>query len=79
MTDVDWLDAVKWDKDGLGPAIAQDAASGQILMMAWMNRESLQLTTELGRAVYWSRSRQKLWRKGESYCGAKVSRCLVSC
>lgn len=60
-----WLDDIKWDDDGLVPAIAQDAASGKVLMMAWMNRESLQLTVDEGRAVYWSRSRQKLWRKGE--------------
>lgn len=63
--DIAWLDAVRWDRDGLVPAIAQDAASGKVLMMAWMNRESLQLTVQEGRAIYWSRSRQKLWRKGE--------------
>lgn len=62
----DWLDEVKWDQDGLVPAIAQDAETGRILMMAWMNRESLQQTAEKGEAVYWSRSRQKLWHKGES-------------
>ena len=61
----DWLDAVKWDTQGLVPAIAQDAKTGEILMVAWMNRDSLALTVEEGRAVYWSRSRQKLWRKGE--------------
>jgi len=60
-----WLDEIKWDTDGLVPAIAQDAESGKVLMMAWMNRESLQLTVNEGRAIYWSRSRQKLWRKGE--------------
>ena len=60
-----WLDDIKWDADGLVPAIAQDAASGKVLMMAWMNRESLQLTVDEGRAIYWSRSRQKLWRNGE--------------
>lgn len=60
-----WLDEIKWDADGLVPAIAQDAQSGKVLMMAWMNRESLQLTVTEGRAIYWSRSRQKLWRKGE--------------
>ena len=60
-----WLDAIKWDESGLVPAIAQDATTGKVLMMAWMNRESLSLTVEEGRAVYWSRSRQKLWRKGE--------------
>jgi phosphoribosyl-AMP cyclohydrolase len=61
----DWLDEIKWDADGLVPAIAQDAETGKVLMMAWMNRESLKLTVEQGRAVYWSRSRQKLWPKGE--------------
>lgn len=60
-----WLDVIKWDEQGLVPAIAQDASSGKVLMMAWMNRESLQLTVEEGRAIYWSRSRKKLWRKGE--------------
>jgi phosphoribosyl-AMP cyclohydrolase len=61
----DWLDAVQWDVDGLVPAIAQDAEDGRILMMAWMNREALQLTATGDHAVYWSRSRQKLWHKGE--------------
>ena len=60
-----WLDEIKWDADGLVPAIAQEAGSGKILMVAWMNREALKLTAEEGRAIYWSRSRQKLWRKGE--------------
>ena len=62
----DWLNAIQWNADGLVPAIAQDAASGDILMMAWMNVESLQLTAQEGQAVYWSRSRGKLWRKGET-------------
>lgn len=62
----DWLNAIRWTADGLVPAIAQDDATGDILMMAWMNRESLRLTVEEGQAVYWSRSRGKLWRKGES-------------
>lgn len=62
---MDWLDEIKWDSDGLVPAIAQDAKTGEILMMAWMNREALALTREHNRAVYWSRSRQKLWFKGE--------------
>jgi phosphoribosyl-AMP cyclohydrolase len=61
----DFLDQVAWNSDGLVPAIAQDAESGQILMVAWMNREALKLTVSENRAVYWSRSRQKLWRKGE--------------
>jgi len=61
----EWLDRVRWTADGLVPAIAQDAATGRVLMMAWMNRESLALTASEGRAVYWSRSRRALWRKGE--------------
>jgi phosphoribosyl-AMP cyclohydrolase len=61
----DWLDAIRWNDQGLVPAIAQEQASGKILMMAWMNRESLALTRETGHAVYWSRSRGKLWHKGE--------------
>ena len=60
-----WLDEIKWTDDGLVPAIAQDAGSGRVLMFAWMNRESLALTAETGEAVYYSRSRQKLWHKGE--------------
>ncbi|MBN7770405.1 phosphoribosyl-AMP cyclohydrolase [Marinobacter daepoensis] len=62
----DWLNDIQWTEDGLVPAIAQDADNGDILMMAWMNRESLRLTVEERQAVYWSRSRGKLWRKGES-------------
>jgi phosphoribosyl-AMP cyclohydrolase len=61
-----WLDTVNWNSDGLVPAIAQDVKSGRILMMAWMNRESLQLSAERGEAVYWSRSRNQLWHKGET-------------
>mgnify|MGYP001818138005 FL=1 len=60
-----WLDDVKWTDDGLVPAIAQDAKTGKLLMMAWMNRDALQETADSGNAVYWSRSRGKLWRKGE--------------
>lgn len=60
-----WLDEIKWTEDGLVPAIAQDAESGRVLMFAWMNRESLQLTVEKNEAVYYSRSRKKLWHKGE--------------
>ncbi|HZN23017.1 MAG TPA: phosphoribosyl-AMP cyclohydrolase [Burkholderiales bacterium] len=59
------LETVKWDDDGLVPAIAQDAASGRVLNLAWMNREALALTIETGVAHYWSRSRAGLWRKGE--------------
>lgn len=61
----DFLDEITWDKDGLLPAVAQDAKTDRVLMVAWMNRESLALTAKEQRAVYWSRSRQKLWRKGE--------------
>lgn len=60
-----WLDEIAWTKEGLIPAIAQDVESGKILMFAWMNREALALTQKEGYAVYWSRSRKKLWRKGE--------------
>jgi len=60
-----WLNEIKWDEQGLVPVIAQDAASGEVLMFAWMNREALAKTAELGEAVYWSRSRRKLWHKGE--------------
>ena len=60
-----WLDQIQWTADGLVPAIAQEAETGRVLMFAWMNREALQLTVNEGRAVYWSRSRNKLWRKGE--------------
>jgi phosphoribosyl-AMP cyclohydrolase len=61
-----FLDDIAWNEAGLVPAIAQDAATGEILMMAWMNREALQLTIAEQHAVYWSRSRNQLWRKGES-------------
>jgi phosphoribosyl-AMP cyclohydrolase len=60
-----WLDAIKWDAQGLIPAIAVDYATGEVLMFAWMNRESLRLSVAENRAIYWSRSRGKLWRKGE--------------
>ncbi|MGB5457928.1 MAG: phosphoribosyl-AMP cyclohydrolase [Gammaproteobacteria bacterium] len=60
-----WLDQIRFNTDGLIPAIAQDAASGRVLMLAWMNREALRLTAERKQAVYWSRSRGKLWHKGE--------------
>ncbi|GAA6132589.1 phosphoribosyl-AMP cyclohydrolase [Halopseudomonas sabulinigri] len=61
----DWLDSIKWDADGLVPAIAQDVHTQRVLMVAWMNREALQLTVQEGRGIYWSRSRNRLWRKGE--------------
>ncbi len=62
---MNWLDKIHWDDDGLVPVIAQEYNSGKVLMFAWMNREALMLTNKTKRAVYWSRSRQKLWRKGE--------------
>ena len=61
----DWLDTIKWTEDGLVPVIAQEEGSNKVLMMAWMNREALALTAESGHAVYWSRSRNRLWHKGE--------------
>jgi len=69
-----WLADVEFDANGLIPAIAQDAANGQILMVAWMNSESLAETAATGRAVYWSRSRQRLWRKGEESGHAQLVR-----
>lgn len=69
MADLDhslpWLDALKWDRDGMIPAIAQDAATGKVVMFAYMNRDSLLKTLACGQAVYWSRSRQRFWHKGE--------------
>lgn len=62
----DWLDQVAWNGEGLVPALAQDAASGEVLMLAWMNREALERTVASGEATYWSRSRAALWRKGET-------------
>jgi phosphoribosyl-AMP cyclohydrolase len=61
----DWLDAVRWNADGLVPAIAQEQGSKDVLMVAWMNREALAATAARGEAVYWSRSRARLWHKGE--------------
>ena len=62
---MDWLDAVKWDRDGLVPVVAQELGSNDVLMFAFMNREALALTAQRGEAVYWSRSRNRLWHKGE--------------
>jgi|TARA_B110000914_G_scaffold203059_1_gene196430 phosphoribosyl-AMP cyclohydrolase len=62
---MDWHTKVRWDSDGLVPVITQEATTHQVLTLAWMNSEALQLTVETGHAVYWSRSRQKLWHKGE--------------
>jgi phosphoribosyl-AMP cyclohydrolase len=63
---MNWLDEVQWDRDGLVPVIAQERQSGDVLMFAWMNREALARTAETGEAVYWSRSRGRLWHKGEA-------------
>ncbi|WP_309624248.1 phosphoribosyl-AMP cyclohydrolase [Methylibium sp.] len=60
-----WMEEIRWDRDGLVPVIAQEAKSGDVLMFAWMNRDALARTAALGEAVYWSRSRGRLWHKGE--------------
>jgi phosphoribosyl-AMP cyclohydrolase len=65
LAGMDWIDTVKWDAQGLVPAIAQEHGSGDVLMLAWMNREALAETVRRGEAVYWSRSRARLWHKGE--------------
>lgn len=65
MTQNKWLNQINWNDDGLVPAIAQEKSTGKVLTLAWMNREALEKTAAEGRAVYWSRSRRKLWRKGE--------------
>lgn len=65
MSDNKWLDEIKWNADGLVPVIVTDESTARVLMFAWMNREALSRTAETGQAVYWSRSREKLWRKGE--------------
>ncbi|MBA4109608.1 MAG: phosphoribosyl-AMP cyclohydrolase [Leptothrix sp. (in: Bacteria)] len=62
---MNWLDDIRWDDQGLVPVIAQEASTGDVLMFAWMNREALARTAEIGEAVYWSRSRSRLWHKGE--------------
>ena len=75
-----WLDEIRWTQEGLVPVIAQQADSGKILMFAWMNRDALALTAAEGYAVYWSRSRNKLWRKGEeSGHRQKVLALLLDC
>ena len=75
-----WLNKVNWSEDGLVPAIAQDSVSGRVLMVAWMDREALKRTVECGEAVYWSRSRKKLWHKGEeSGHFQKVSEIRLDC
>lgn len=76
----DWLDAIRWDRDGLVPVIAQERGSGDVLMFAWMNREALAATAERGQAVYWSRSRGRLWPKGErSGHGQQVHEIRLDC
>jgi phosphoribosyl-AMP cyclohydrolase len=80
MTGTSWLDEIRWTEDGLIPVIAQQAETGKVLMFAWMNRESLNLTVTEGYAVYWSRSRQRLWRKGEeSGNRQKVVKLFLDC
>jgi phosphoribosyl-AMP cyclohydrolase len=75
-----WLNKVNWSADGLVPAIAQDAATGRVLMVAWMDREALKRTVEAGEAIYWSRSRKKLWHKGEeSGHTQKVKEIRIDC
>jgi phosphoribosyl-AMP cyclohydrolase len=75
-----WLNKVNWSADGLVPAIAQDAATGRVLMVAWMDREALRRTVETGEAIYWSRSRKKLWHKGEeSGHTQKVKELRIDC
>jgi phosphoribosyl-AMP cyclohydrolase len=77
---VNWLDEIKWDANGLVPVIAQDYQTGKVLMFAWMNREALLLTDDTKQVVYWSRSRNKLWRKGEeSGHTQKVHEIRVDC
>lgn len=77
---MNWLDEINWDANGLVPAIAQDYKTGKVLMFAWMNREALLLTDDTKQAVYWSRSRNKLWRKGEeSGHTQKVHEIRVDC
>lgn len=76
----DWRQRINWSADGLVPAIAQDRGSGRVLMLAWMNREALEATIAESRAVYWSRSRHKLWRKGEqSGCVQVVREIRLDC
>ncbi|MCK5925610.1 MAG: phosphoribosyl-AMP cyclohydrolase [Methylococcales bacterium] len=65
MNNTTWLDKIRWTEDGLVPVIAQQTGTGRVVMFAWMNRESLQLSADTGYATYWSRSRQRLWKKGE--------------
>lgn len=80
MSETAWLDRIKWDANGLVPVITQDADSGRVLTLAWINRDALQLTQQEGRAVYWSRSRQKIWRKGEESGNVqRIRQILLDC
>lgn len=80
MSETAWLDQIKWDANGLAPVITQDADSGRVLTLAWINRDALQLTQQEGRAVYWSRSRQKIWRKGEESGNVqRIRQILLDC
>lgn len=72
----DWLDKIKWAQDGLVPAVAQEAGSGRVLTVAWMNREALGKTAQTGEAHYWSRSRRRLWRKGEESGHVQKVKCI---
>ena len=76
MADMDWQDKVKWDANGLVPVIAQEALTGKVLMVAWMNRAALAQTVAGGEAVYWSRSRRKLWHKGGIACHTGRHNCF---
>ena len=76
----DWFEQLRWNEEGLVAAIAQDASSGRVLTLAWMNRDALRQTVQRGEAVYWSRSRNKLWRKGEESGHAqKVKEVRLDC
>lgn len=80
MSNNDWLDRVKWNSDGLVPVVTQDVHSKRLLTHAWINREALALTQAEGRAVYWSRSRQKIWRKGEESGNVqRIHQVLLDC
>lgn len=75
-----WMEQIRWTAEGLVPVIAQDKASGRVLMLAWMNRSALEATVTSGRAVYWSRSRNRLWHKGErSGCVQRVEQIRLDC
>lgn len=80
MNKLDWLNQVKWNDEGLVPVVTQDAHSRRLLTHAWINREALALTQAEGRAVYWSRSRQKIWRKGEESGNVqRIQQILLDC